>query len=433
MKKYKIIIDFLKIIGADREASHYLKLFQKGDPKRFAVIKIGGGVLENSNELIAMDLAYLSNLSLYPIVIHGGGPQIDKALAESRIRFKKIAGQRVTTRKQISIVQRVLNHINADLVKGIRKFNGSAIGLTEDIFVAEKHPNEKLGYVGNVKKVNLAPIIRAIKNKKIPVISCLGFDEEGRIYNINADTAAKSAVLAIKPKKYVSITEEGGIRDKNWDIISNLNISEEFDELERDGILNKGMLHKIREIKNLLEQVRYNLPVQLTSSRGLLRELFTNKGSGTFIKLGEKILEYQSYSRINRAKLKKLLEKGFDKTLKDNYFEKPISYIFLDKRYRGVAVVRSINRLFYLDKFCVTKEAQGEGIASDLWHHVTSRCKNLFWRAKPTNPICSWYFEKSQGVFKFDEWFFFWINLTEEEIKEATAYALDLEESFLTD
>jgi len=431
VKKYKIVIDFLRVIGATREAGHYLKLFQKGNPARFAVIRISGKVIEKSCDLISMDLAYLSNLNLYPIVIHGGGFQIDNELARRNIRFEKIDGQRVTTKFELPIIKSTLDKINSNFVNEIRKFNGSACGLTEDIFIAKKHPNEKLGYVGVVEKVLLAPIIRAIKNKKIPVISCFGFDERGNFYNINADTAARALVLAVKPKKYILVTDEGGVRDANGKIIPNINLSAEMTLLKEKNILQGGMLYKVAEIKNLLDEVRYNLPVQITSSGRLLKELFTDKGSGTFIKRGATIIEYKMDDKIDKDKLKMLIEKSFGRTLKDDYFKKPFFAIFLDKKYRGAAIVRLVKGMHYLDKFCVKKESQGEGIASDLWHYLTERCKNLFWRSRPDNPINTWYFEKSDGVLKFNKWFLFWINLNDDEVKKAKDFILNLEESFV--
>lgn len=432
MKKHKLIIDFLRVTGATHEANRYLKLFQKGEPVRFAVIKIGGRILDTSLDLIAMDLAYLTSLNLYPIIVHGGGPQIDKALQRQGIASVKIDGQRITTRKQITIIRRTLNKINGDLVERIRAFNGSAKGLTEDIFIAEKHHDVRLGYVGKVKKVHLAPVIRAVKEKKIPIISCIGYDEKGRIYNVNADSAAKALVLSVRPKKYILITEEGGIRDKDWNVISNVNLCEEYEQLMANGILSAGMFHKVREIKHLLDDVRYNLPVQITSSKELLRELFTDKGSGTFVKKGGNVLEYDGYDGVHIDRLKKLLESSFGKKLRNDFFERRVYRTFLDKSYNGAAIVCSVRTLYYLDKFCVRKEAQGEGVAADLWHHLKQQCKSLFWRARPNNPINRWYFEKASGVIKKDEWNFFWYNLTEEECKLAADYVFSLEESFLS-
>jgi acetylglutamate kinase len=430
IEKHRIITDFLQVIGAEREAKRYLKLFQRSEPSHFAIIKIGGKVLESSEDIIAMDLAYLSDLNLYPVVIHGGGPQIDKALSEHGLSFDKIDGQRITTLAHMNVIKNVLEKINCSFVNKVQEYGGCAQGLRENIFIAESHPDTRLGRVGVVKKVNLAPILHVIGQKRVPIVSCLGYSKTGKLYNVNADTAAKSAVISMRPKKYLLITEQGGIRDKENQILANVNLTEEYQKLAETKVIQQGMLHKVREIKHLLEQVRYNLPVQITSSRGLLRELFTDQGSGTYIKLGGNILEFKDYNSVNLMRLKMLIEKAFKKFLKPDYFKQPISHLFLDKQYLGVAIVRGINNFWYLDKFCVREDAQGEGIALDLWHHVTKKCTSLFWRAKPKNPVRKWYYEKADGILKFNEWYLFWRNLDGEQIKMAKDYCLNLEESF---
>jgi acetylglutamate kinase len=432
MKKHTIITDFLKIVGADREAQRYLKLFHRGDPVRFAVIKIGGAVLEQSMDMIAMDLAYLSKLDLYPVVIHGGGPQIDGELRAQGITFCKIDGQRVTAQEQLTVIHQVLNGLNTRLVSAITEYKGNAFGLMKGIFVTEKHPDQRYGEVGSVKKVNLDPIIQTLKSKKIPIIGCIGNDEQGQLHNINADSAAKALVLALCPRKYLLITEQGGIRDEQGTIISNLNLQDEYDDLERANILCDGMLHKVREIKDLLERLEYNLPVQITSSRGLLRELFTEKGSGTFIKRGGNIKTHAGYNGIDRARLKRLIEKSFGKILRSDYFDKPVDCIFMDHKYRGVAILRRVGNVYYLDKFCVREETQGEGIASDLWCNIDKRDMKIFWRSKPDNPINAWYFRKAAGVLKFSNWYLFWLNLDDQEIACARDHVLSQEESFIT-
>lgn len=430
MKKHKIITDFLGMIGAEREAQRYLKLFHRGNPAQFAVIKIGGAVLEQSMDVIAMNLAYLSNLDLFPIVIHGGGPQIDRALDEKVLPYEKIDGQRVTTKAQVRLISRIMQGLNIDLAKAITRHRGKAVSVTERIFQVNKHPDDRFKYVGSVTSVNLNPAVQAVKNKKIPIISCLGYDTKNQVYNINADSAAKALVLALRPKKYLLITEQGGIRDKNWKILSNLNLVDEFEDLERKNVLRNGMLHKIREIKDLLEQIDHNLPVQVTSSRGLLQELFTDKGNGTYIKLGGNIREYQGYNGIDRMRLKRLLEKSFNKTLRPDYFDRPVGCIIMDKKYRGVAVMRKISGMYYLDKFCVRKETRGEGVASDLWRHVEKLKAKVFWRSRPANPVNIWYFQKADGVLKYDNWFLYFMNLDDHDLKIAREYVLLQEESF---
>ena len=431
MKKYKIIIDFFKMIGAKREAERYLKLFHRGNPARLAVIRLGGATVENAKDLIAIDLAYISRLDLYPVVIHGGGPQIDKALSEAGMRYRKIDGLRVTTKKQLPIIKKVLDKVNAEIVNEIHKFDGKAIGITEGVFVAKKHPDERLGYAGIVKKVNIEPILRAIKNKKIPVVSCLGFGEDGSIYNVNADVAAKSAVLAVKPKKYILITEEGGVKSANNRLISHINLTEELPVMEKNGIIKGGMLLKVREAKSLLDNARFKLTVQITSSGRLLKELFTDKGSGTLIKLGSEILELSGWDGVNKSKVRHIVENSFGRPLKPDYFDKPVSNIFLDSKYKGVAVIRKVEDMYYMDKFCVAGSAQGEGVASDIWFRIIKKCPNLFWRSRVGNPVNGWYFEKSSGAIKSEKWVFFWINISEEQRKKAIDYTLNLEETLL--
>jgi acetylglutamate kinase len=431
MKKYKLILDFLKIIEANRESKRYIKLFHRGNPARFAVVKLGGAIIESAVDLIAMDLAYLSHLDLYPIVVHGGGPQIDKALSDAGLHFKKKSGLRVTTKSQLPEIRKTLEYVNITLVQNIRRLGGAAKGLTNNIFIADKHPDKRFGYVGIVKSVNIRSVFEVIKSKKIPIVSCLGFDEDGNNYNINADEAAKAMVLAVKPKKYIIITQEGGIKNAYGKIIPNICLTEELPAMEKTKILKNGMLLKLREAKTLLEKIRYPLPIQLTSSRSMLKELFTDKGQGTFIKLGTEIKEASNWKIMNKRRVRLLIERSFGRSLKPGYFKKPINHIFVDSHYRGMSVIRKVDDMYYMDKFCVAEPAQGEGIARDIWLRITERFPNLFWRSRTTNIINGWYFERAQGSQKFNEWILFWINLTEDQIRKAKDYILMLEESIL--
>jgi acetylglutamate kinase len=429
-KKYNLILDFLKIIEANRESKRYLRLFHRGDPARFAVVKLGGTLIENSKEIIAIDLAYLSHLDLFPIVIHGGGTQIDQALMKAGISSKKKDGIRLTTEEQLPVIKKALDRVNTQLVKAITKYEGKAIGLTRNVFVAQQHSDCRLGLVGTIKKVNTELISEVIRCKRIPVISCLGTDEHGHLYNINADEAAKAVVLAIKPKKYIILTDEGGIKDAEGKIISNICLLEELPQLEKNHIIKDGMLVKVKEAKETLEKINYHLPIQITSSKHLLKELFTEKGNGTFIKLGAEILEQTGWSKVDKKKAERLISKSFRRALKSDYFTKHTSYIFLDCHYRGIGIIKKVEDMYYLDKFCVAESAQGQGIAGDIWLKITTKCPNLFWRSRIDNPINNWYFEKAQGSWKCIKWVLFWINLREDQISTAKNYILTLEESF---
>lgn len=429
MKKYNIIIEFLRIIDADREARRFIRLFRGGNPVRFAVIKLGGTVIENSLKMIAADLAYLSNLDLFPIVIHGGGRQIDRALQQVKLPYIKRGGLRVTIEEQLPIIKKVLDKINEELVESIKSYGGYAVGLTENIFIARKCEDEALCYVGRIEHINLEKITHVIKDKKIPIISSIGNANNGHYYNINADEAAKAMVLAVKPKKYIIITDEGGIKNKYGEIIPNICLDEEFVKLENSGIITGGMLLKVKEAKDLLSKIKYSLPIQITSGNHLLKELFTYKGKGTFIKLGSNIEEHYSWDGLDKDRIKKLVWKSFGKHLVDWYFELPIDSIIIERFYKGIAVVISIKGMYYLDKFCVSEEAQGQGIGQDIWNHLIDKYRCLFWRSRKENSVNIWYFQKADGCVKVGKWVMFWINLNEEQVKEAIKYISNLEET----
>lgn len=430
MKTYELIIEFLKTIGADRDARRYLKLFHRGDPCRFAVIKLGGSSIAESLDIIGLDLAYLNRLDLYPIVIHGAGPQIDLALSQAGHKTRKIDGKRITGKKDLPIIRRTLDQVNNEIVAVIEKYGGRALGLTRDIFLAEPVLDRRFGCVGKVAAVDIANIQRVIRNKKIPVVSCLGIAADGRYYNINADEASKALVLRLKPKKYIIITDTGGIRDHQGNIIPRINLTQELPGLIRQKVITGGMLLKVREARALLEKTGTDRPIQITSGRSLLRELFTDAGEGTYIKLGNTINEFSSWQQTDQYRIRKLIEKSFGRVLKRDYFSKPVDRIFVDQKYRALAIIRKVQDMHYLDKFCVNRQAQGEGIGRDIWLQTIKKYPSLFWRSRRANPVNTWYFEQADGGIKFDHWTLFWIKLTDDQIQRAIRYILNLEESF---
>ncbi|MBI3099640.1 MAG: acetylglutamate kinase [Planctomycetes bacterium] len=433
MENYEFIINFFKSIGALKESDMYLKLFQRGNPARFAVIKVGGKVLAESKNMMALDLAFLCNLDLFPIVIHGGGPQIDAELQSAGIPFEKRDGIRVTPREALSVIQSVLDRNNQELVDAIREHGGAAAGFTQGIFQARHMADSSLGEVGEVTGVNLKPLERAIRRDEIPIVSPLGFDPDGNPLNVNADSAARALVLGLRPKKFILITEEGGVLDESGKLIPFINLALEFDRMVSNGHVTGGMLLKFREIRNLIEETPGGkMTAVITSAQNLLRELFTVKGRGTFVKRGAVIETHRSYRGVNKRRLKHLIEVSFGKKLKPGYFAKPIQFIFVDRNYKGAALVRKVSGMYYLDKFAVRKEAQGEGIGRDVWSVMKKRCPNLFWRSKPGNPINGWYAEQAHGLRKFDNWWVFWIGLNERQISKSVRYCRWLEESMKT-
>ncbi len=426
MENYELIIRFFQGIGAPKEANHYLRLFQKGDPARFAVIKVGGKILQQSKDVLAFDLAYLSHLDLFPIVIHGGGPQIDVEMAARGIPTQKIGGIRVTPKEAVEVIRDVLVAANGEIVEAVRKAGGDAAGINRGVFQAEQVADPALGYVGEVTGVDVKAILRAVRLDQIPIVNPIGYGPDGQAYNINADTAARALVLALRPKKFILLTEEGGVRDAEGDILSNINLSQDWDRLVKSGVITGGMHVKVREIKELLEQAKGRMSVTIASTENLLKELFTSKGAGTFVKLGSRIREVHSWRGVNLDRMRRLIERSFGRPLKRGYFRRPVKYVFYEENYKGCAVVRDFGEVDYLDKFAVRPEAQGEGIGADLWEVMIRRCGKLFWRSNPRNAINAWYMDRCHGMRKFDKWWIFWVDLSENEIRRACRHALAL-------
>ena len=426
MENYELIIRFFQGIGAPKEANGYLRLFHKGDPSRFAVIKVGGKILQQSKDLLAFDLAYLSRLDLFPVVIHGGGPQIDVELAARGIETRKIGGIRATPKEAVEVIRDVLVSANGEVVQAVRVAGGTAVGVNSGIFRAEQVADPELGYVGEVTGVDLKQIVRAVRADMIPIVNPIGFGPDGQAFNINADTAARALVLALKPKKFILITEEGGVRGADGEMLANINLNQDYDRLVKTGVISGGMLVKVREIKELLERTKGRMVVTIASAENLLKELFTAKGAGTFVKLGSRIREVHSWRGVNVDRTRRLIERSFGKPLTRGYFRRPVKYVFYEENYKGCAVVKDFGEVDYLDKFSVRPEAQGEGIGADLWDMMIRRCGKLFWRSNPRNPINAWYMERCDGMRKFGKWWVFWLDLSENEIRRACRHALAL-------
>ncbi|NUN48425.1 MAG: acetylglutamate kinase [Candidatus Brocadiae bacterium] len=425
MENYEFIINFFRSIGATKEANMYLRLFKRGNPSRFAVIKVGGKTLTNSLPVLSGDLAYLTNLDLFPVVVHGGGPQIDRELDVRRIEFTKKDGLRVTSKDAVEVIREVLEGENRKAVDAIRLQGGDAEGIRNAVS-ASPHADRDLGYVGEVTGIDLKPVFRAIRMDRVPVISPVGFDKTGQAYNVNADVVARSLVMALKPKKFILLTDEGGVRDPEGRIIPFINLTTDLGPMIERGDVSGGMALKLREIKQLLEDLPTTMFVTITSPHSLIKELFTVKGSGTFIKLGSEIEIHNSWRGVNRDRVRSLVEASFGRKLVRDYFKRPVTSILLDPKYRAIAIMRKVAGMDYLDKFAVRREAQGEGLGRDIWLAMLQKYPKIFWRSRAGNPINTWYFEQSTGARKFPDWTVFWIGMDDVRIRAAIRAALAL-------
>ncbi len=263
------------------------------------VIKYGGNAMieERLKESFARDVILLKLVGMNPVVVHGGGPQIDEALKKIGKTGTFIQGMRVTDEETMEVVEWVLGgEVQQDIVMLINHFGGQAVGLTGKdggLIRAKKMlvPDEKqagkmidLGFVGEIEAINPA-VVRALQDDAfIPVISPIGFSEEGQAYNINADLVAGKMAEILHAEKLVMMTNIPGVMDKNGTLLTDLT-AREIDGLFADGTISGGMLPKI---SSALDAAKSGVnSVHIIDGRiehSLLLEILTEQAFGTMIR-----------------------------------------------------------------------------------------------------------------------------------------------------
>jgi len=267
------------------------------------IIKYGGSFMDspdaNVRNSVARDLVFLEAVEINPVVVHGGGKAITRAMEKAGLAAKFIQGQRVTDEATVKIVDDVLSReINPEVVATINSLGGAAQGFAgTDIFKCRKlwlddkdNPGAKIdiGFVGEVVSVNTAPLLKCIEQGITPVISPTARGEDGHVYNCNADVAAAQVAIALKAKRLVFMSDVPGLLSdpKNPDsVVSHLK-TEAVAELKKTGVIDKGMIPKVDSavaaIKTGVEKVSF---VDGRVPHSVLLEIFTDEGVGTEVVL----------------------------------------------------------------------------------------------------------------------------------------------------
>jgi acetylglutamate kinase len=282
--------DLIKKADVLLEALPYVQRFRSST----FVVKYGGSFMDSPDpkvrEGVAADVVFLEAMGINPVVVHGGGKAITKAMEKAGIKAQFIQGLRVTDEKSMDIVEDVLgNVINRDIVETIQKLGGKARGFSgKDVFKCRKllTGGVDFGYVGEVTEVVVDKIRKALHAQVVPVISPIGLGEDGHAYNINADVAAAKLATAIDARRLVFMSDVPGLmRDTSnpETLISSLHVKEVLD-LKREGIIDKGMIPKVDSaIEAVQAGVRRVHFVDGRIPHSILLEVFTDKGIGTEI------------------------------------------------------------------------------------------------------------------------------------------------------
>ncbi|AUZ54892.1 acetylglutamate kinase [Stenotrophomonas acidaminiphila] len=408
------IVRLLSSMASAKEISQYLKRFSQLDAKRFAVVKVGGAVLRDDLEALTSSLSFLQEVGLTPIVLHGAGPQLDAELAAAGIEKHTVNGLRVTTPEALAIVRKVFQQSNLQLVEALQQNGARATSITGGVFEAEYLDRDTYGLVGEVKRVNLAPIEASLRAGSIPVITSLGETPSGQILNVNADFAANELVQELQPYKIIFLTGTGGLLDADGRLIDSINLSTEYEHLIQQPWLHGGMKVKIEQIKDLLDRLPEESSVSITRPADLAKELFTHKGSGTLVRRGEKVLKATSWEQLDTARLKALIESSFGRRLVPDYFEKTrLLRAYVSENYRTAVILTDEAEGVYLDKFAVLDDAQGEGLGRAVWNVMLEETPQLFWRSRNGNPVNHFYYAESDGCYKLDHWKVFWFGASD--------------------
>ena len=269
------------------EATPYIQKYHG----KTLVIKYGGNAMvsEELKQQVMEDVVLLSLIGVKVVLVHGGGPEISGMLKKLGKQSEFIDGLRVTDRETADVVQMVLaGKINKTLVNLLEMMGGKAMGLCglDGRMIRASMRDARLGYVGKVESVDVQPILDLLEHGYIPVISTIGSDTEGNVYNINADTVAAGIAGALGAERLIEMTDIAGILRDTHDpgsLIPRLSVSDAV-QLFREGVISGGMIPKVECcIEAVLSGVKTVIIMDGRIPHAILIELLTDEGAGTMV------------------------------------------------------------------------------------------------------------------------------------------------------
>jgi hypothetical protein len=383
MMEPEIIQRFLESVGQKADVDLYLKLFRAQRKESFAILVADAQIVKNALDPVHFDLRILAGLGLLPTVILG--------LYEAKDADRQ--------------AERVQEWLVEDAVPARIIPAGADLGATA-----------------------IAGVRAAIGAGEIPLVSLEGARE--------VTTEARFRLLAslaeaLETRKVVFLSRRAGLEPQTGGHLDVVNLTTDYDRIMVNGGLSRRQASLLRQVKQLLELVPHRMSAAVVNPLRLLRELFTVGGSGTLIRRGSRIDVYAGWEGLDQVRVRGLFESAFGRPLRAGFFGEPVERIYLEENFRGIAVVRETKIAPYLTKFAVDRQAQGEGIGTELWSVLTRDVPVFFWRSRPTNPITPWYAKQCDGLARFPEWHVFWrglpVGAIQPAIEHALAAAVDLD------
>lgn len=269
------------------QALPYIKKYNS----KIVVVKYGGNAMINEQLKMQVmeDIVLLSLIGVKIVLVHGGGPEINDLMEKLGKKPKFVDGLRVTDKETVDIVQMVLaGKVNKTLVSLLETKGGTAMGISgmDGHLIEAVMKDERLGYVGKITNINVAPITDLLEKGYIPVVSTVGCDKDGNAYNINGDTAAAHIAGALEAERLIMMTDIAGIlkdKDDPSTLIPEMTVSEAA-KLQKDGVISGGMIPKVECCVEAIQKgVNKVIIMDGRVPHSILMEILTDEGAGTMV------------------------------------------------------------------------------------------------------------------------------------------------------
>ncbi|XP_036409431.1 N-acetylglutamate synthase, mitochondrial [Megalops cyprinoides] len=423
---YRDVKAFLSEIGGDpREARYWLTQFQKAhltQSPAFAVLEVDKSVFESREmvQSLAFGLSFLQRMDMKPVVVMG------LTQTEEAVPAEAILSSKASVVKHCQALTEVLQNNSASVMPF---FSAEVLLLVQD---------PPLGSTGRPSITVDAGLLQwSLDCGTIPLVCPVGRNMDGR--SVALDSVGVTAAIAkvLQPLKVMFLNSWGGLRNQSQKVLGQVSLPSDMPMLLRASWLGSAERQRVAVIDQLLNQLPCESSAVITSANTLLTELFSHRGSGTLFKNGDPIHRYSSLDEIDVNRLLALINKSFQKNLKEDYIASlkgRLHSIYLSEGYSAAAIITKEpvgGGTLYLDKFVVSSSKQGQGTGQILWECIRQDLGKLFWRSRTTNRINPWYFKHCDGSFVNGSWIVFWFGLSDiRESYELVEYAKRVPDSF---
>ncbi|MBL8115344.1 MAG: hypothetical protein JNK60_20850 [Acidobacteria bacterium] len=369
----EVVLRFLESVGRPAEARLYIDLFRARPREQFAVLSIDANVMAGATDAVVQDLKFLSALGLFPTVVLGIFQPADAGAHARRLH----------------------RHLAA-----------------EGVDVVELAPGAP----------DLAARITSVAaSGSVPVVVFPPRDGEPAADRLSR---LEQLVKELQARKLLFLHRPGGLRQGGI-LVPIVNLTTDVPALLASKEMSRKEALILEGARRLAEEMApLSFSVAVTSPLNVLRELFTIKGAGTLLRRGARIVRRTAWDGVDVPRVAELLTSSFGRAPAADFFTRTPGRVYLEESYRGCAILVDTELGAYLSKFAVSAEAQGEGIARDLWDALAADTPVVFWRARRGNPIAEWYDKLCDGLARFPEWTVYWKGLDPEAIPAAIAFSL---------